>query len=209
MATVNVLDHPLIADKLSRMRAQTTSTATFRGLAKEIAFLMGYEALRSLETTSEIVTTPLTKFAAPVLAERDIAMISILRAGNGMLTGLMDLMPTARVGFVGLARNEETLQAEQYYSNLPKGLDKANILVCDPMLATGGSAADAIDLVKEAGGQDIKLLCLLVAPEGLEAFHKRHPDVAVFTAAIDSHLNDIGYIVPGLGDAGDRIFGTQ
>lgn len=207
-ATVHEIRHPLVQHKLTHMRDKQTPTKVFRSLAKEASFLLGYEMLKDLELTDKRIETPIEAIDAPVLSDRPLVFVSILRAGNGILSGLLELAPQANVGFVGVQRNEETLKPEHYYCNLPPELQDALIIVCDPMLATGGSAADSIDLIKKQGGTDIRMVTLLAAPEGVKAFHERHPDVDLYTASVDSHLNENGYIVPGLGDAGDRIFGT-
>ncbi len=203
-----VVDHPLVQHKLTLMREQGRSTSEFRQLLREISQLLAYEITRDLPLTTKSIETPLTSMEAPVLDGKKLALVSILRAGNGLLDGVLDLIPAARVGFVGLYRDEETLQPVQYYLKLPHELDRRRVIVVDPMLATGNSAAAAIDLLKEAGATEISFLCLLAAPEGIERLHQAHPDVQIVTASVDSHLNDVGYIVPGLGDAGDRMFGT-
>lgn len=204
-----IVDHPLIQHKLTLMREFDTPSTVFRQLLREISLLLGYEVLRDLEMTTKTIQTPLAEMDAPVLKGKKLVFVSILRAGNGLLDGLLDLVPSARVGHVGLYRDPETLAAVEYYLKLPEGMDKRKVIVVDPMLATGNSAVAAVQRLKEGGAKDIKLVCLLAAPEGLKAFHEAHPDVHVFTAALDDHLNEHGYIVPGLGDAGDRLYGTK
>ena len=206
---LTVVDHPLVQHKLTLMRDKNTPTAVFRQLLREISHLLAYEVTRGLPMTTQIVETPLTKMEAPVLDGRKLALVSILRAGNGLLDGMLDLIPSARVGFVGLYRDEETLKPVQYYCKLPGELSNRLVIAVDPMLATGNSSAAAIDLIKEAGATDIRFLCLLAAPEGVARMKEAHPDVPVVTAALDERLNEKGYIVPGLGDAGDRMFGTK
>ena len=208
-ANLTVVDHPLIQHKLSLMREVDTPSAVFRQLMREISTLLTYEVLRDLETETRTIRTPLAEMEAPVLKGKKLVFVSILRAGNGLLDGMLDLVPSARVGHVGLYRDPQTLRAIQYYLKLPEGMAERKVIAVDPMLATGNSAAAAVQRLKENGARDIKLVCLLAAPEGIEAFQKTHPDVPIFTAAVDSHLDDHGYIVPGLGDAGDRIYGTK
>ncbi|MGB1235546.1 MAG: uracil phosphoribosyltransferase [Planktomarina sp.] len=206
--TVTVVDHPLVTHKLTLMRDVNTPSNQFRQLLREISQLLSFKATRNLPTALRTVETPLQSVDLPVIAGKKLALISILRAGNGMLDGVLDVVPCARVGFVGLYRDEETLLPVQYYSKLPKDMPNRPVLVVDPMLATGNSSVAAIDLIKQAGAVKITFLCLLAAPEGIERMQAAHPDVHIITAAVDSHLNDAGYIVPGLGDAGDRMFGT-
>ncbi len=206
---VTVVDHPLVQHKLALMRRKETCTADFRQLLREISLLLGYEVTRDLPLTTVEVETPITNMTAPRLKGKKMALISILRAGNGLLEGMLDLIPSARVGHVGLYRDPETLVAVEYYFKVPRDLGDRLVIVVDPMLATGNSAAAAVGRIKEAGAVNIKFVCLLAAPEGIEAFGAAHPDVHVYTAAIDDHLNDHGYIVPGLGDAGDRLYGTK
>ncbi|NPD21618.1 uracil phosphoribosyltransferase [Alterinioella nitratireducens] len=206
---LTVVDHPLVQHKLSLMREEGTSTAVFRQLLREISQLLAYEVTRNLPMTTKRITTPMQEMDAPVLAGRKLALVSILRAGNGLLDGMLELIPSARVGFVGLYRDEETLQPVQYYFKVPTELQDRLVIAVDPMLATGNSSVAAIDLLKQAGATDIRFLCLLAAPEGVARMKEAHPDVPIVTAALDSHLNDKGYIVPGLGDAGDRMFGTK
>ena len=206
---LTIVDHPLVQHKLSIMRNKETSTAGFRRLLKEISLLLAYEVTRGLEMTTTRIETPLQPMDAPTLERKKLALISILRAGNGLLDGILELIPAARVGFVGLYRDPETLQPVQYYCKLPDALDERICIVVDPMLATGNSSAAAIDLLKAQGAKNIRFLCLLAAPEGVARMKEAHPDVPIVTASLDSHLNDHGYIVPGLGDAGDRMFGTK
>lgn len=205
---VTVVDHPLVQHKLTIMRDKNTPTAQFRQLLREISQFLAYEATRDLALGTCDIETPLVPMQAPIMDGKKPALISILRAGNGLLDGVLDLVPAARVGFVGLYRDEETLKPVQYYCKLPQNMDQRFAIVVDPMLATGNSSVAAIDLVKEQGAKDILFLCLLAAPEGIERMRTAHPDVPIVTAAIDEKLNDLGYIVPGLGDAGDRMFGT-
>jgi uracil phosphoribosyltransferase len=204
-----VVDHPLVQHKLTLMREKTTSTAVFRQLLREISQLLAYEVTRGLPLTTRKIDTPMQEMDAPVLDGKKLALISILRAGNGLLDGVLELIPSARVGFVGLYRDEETLQPVQYYCKLPDALEDRLVIAVDPMLATGNSSVAAIDLLKEAGATNIRFLCLLAAPEGIARMQEAHPDVPIVTAAVDKELNSIGYIVPGLGDAGDRMFGTK
>ncbi len=206
---LTIVDHPLVQHKLSLMRDRETSTAGFRRLLREISHLLAYEITRDLPLTTTTVETPLTEMEAPVLKGKKLALVSILRAGNGLLEGVLDLIPSARVGYIGLYRDEATLQPVQYYFKVPGELDSRVVIAVDPMLATGNSSAKAISLLKEAGAKDIRFLCLLAAPEGVARMHEAHPDVPIVTAALDERLNDKGYIVPGLGDAGDRMFGTK
>ena len=209
MQHLTVVDHPLVQHKLTLMRDQGTPTAVFRQLLREISHLLAYEVTRELPMTTRRIPTPLQEMEAPVLDGRKLALVSILRAGNGLLDGMLDLIPSARVGFVGLYRDEETLKPVQYYCKLPNELGERLVIAVDPMLATGNSSAAAIDLIKEQGATNIRFLCLLAAPEGVERMKEAHPDVPVVTAALDEQLNEKGYIVPGLGDAGDRMFGTK
>jgi len=201
--------HPLVQHKLTLMRDKDTPTAVFRQLLREISQLLAYEITRELPMTTKKIETPMESMDAPTLEGRKLALISILRAGNGLLDGMLELIPSARVGFVGLYRDEETLQPVQYYFKVPDHMDERMVIAVDPMLATGNSSIAAIDLLKDAGAKDIRFLCLLASPEGIAAMKKAHPDVPIVTAALDDHLNDHGYIVPGLGDAGDRMFGTK
>ena len=201
--------HPLVQHKLTLMRQKETSTASFRQLLREISQLLAYEVTRDLPVTSRRIETPLEAMDAPVIDGKKLALVSILRAGNGLLDGILELIPSARVGFVGLYRDEATLQPVQYYFKVPTELEDRLVIAVDPMLATGNSSVAAIDLLKKAGAKDLRFLCLLAAPEGIARMKEAHPDVPIVTAAVDSHLNDHGYIVPGLGDAGDRMFGTK
>ena len=209
MPQVTLVDHPLVQHKLSIMRRKDTPTAKFRQLLREISLLLGYEVTRDLAVEQRTISTPLTQMQAPFLSGKKLALISILRAGNGLLEGMLDLVPSARVGHVGLYRDAQTLEAVEYYFKVPDDLGDRPVIVVDPMLATANSAVAAIARIKRAGAKEVKMVCLLAAPEGIEAFHLAHPDVAIFTAAIDDRLNDHGYIVPGLGDAGDRLYGTK
>ena len=206
---VTVVDHPLVQHKLTLMRSVDTPSTQFRQLLRETSLLLGFDALRGLELMTKTVQTPLAEMEAPVLKGKKLVFVSILRAGNGLLDGLLDLVPSARVGHIGLYRDPETLEAIQYYLKLPVDISNRKVIAVDPMLATANSAIAAIARLKEAGASDIVFVCLLAAPEGIEAFGRAHPEVPIITAAIDSHLNDHGYIVPGLGDAGDRLYGTK
>ena len=206
---LTVVDHPLVQHKLTIMRNRETSTAGFRRLLREISLLLAYEVTRELDLTTTRIETPLCPMEAPTLEGKKLALISILRAGNGLLDGILELIPAARVGFIGLYRDPVTLQPVQYYSKVPANLDLRMVIVVDPMLATGNSSVAAIDLLKQAGATNLRFLCLLAAPEGVARMQQAHPDVPVFTAALDERLDDHGYIVPGLGDAGDRMFGTK
>ena len=206
---LTIVEHPLVQHKLTLMRKSSTPTALFRQLLREISQLLAYEITRDLETIQRSIETPLTRRDSPELSGRKLALISILRAGNGLLDGMLELIPSARVGFVGLYRDEETLQPIQYYFKVPESLEERMVIAVDPMLATGNSSVAAINLLKKAGAKNISFLCLLAAPEGVKTMKNAHPDVKIVTAALDSHLNDQGYIVPGLGDAGDRMFGTK
>lgn len=202
------IDHPLIRHKLTIMRDKNTPPFLFRALLREISFLMGYEVTRDLKTTDVEIETPVAKTVKPKLSGRKMCIHSILRAGNGLMEGLLDLIPTAKVGHVGLYRDHDDLHAVEYYFKVPDNLDQRFNLVVDPMLATGNSAIAALERIKQAGAKNITFMCLLAAPEGIEALEKAHPDVQIYTAAIDEKLNEKSYIVPGLGDAGDRIYGT-
>ena len=201
--------HPLVQHKLTLMRRKDTSTAGFRQLLREISQLLAYEVTRNLPMTTELIETPLQEMDAPVLDGKKLVLVSILRAGNGLLDGILELVPSARVGFVGLYRDEETLKPVQYYFKVPQSLEDRMVIAVDPMLATGNSSVAAIDLLKKAGATNIRSLCLLAAPEGIARMKEAHPDVPIVTAAVDERLNEHGYIVPGLGDAGDRMFGTK
>ncbi len=208
-AEVTVINHPLIQHKLTLMRRVETSTVKFRMLIKEISLLLAYEVTRDLPLKYELIETPLASMNAPVLApDKKLVIVSILRAGQGILDGMLELVPSARVGHVGLYRDPKTLVAVEYYFKVPRDVDKRDMLVVDPMLATGNSAVAAVHRLKTTNPVSMKFVCLLAAPEGIQNFHAQHPDVPVYTAAIDEHLDEHGYIIPGLGDAGDRLFGT-
>lgn len=209
MNSVTVISHPLVQHKLTIMRDKHTSTAGFRQLLREIATLLCYEVTRDLELTTITIETPLAEMRAPTLAGKKLVFASVLRAGNGLLEGMLDLVPAARVAHIGLYRDPKTLTAVEYYFKAPEDLDERLTIVVDPMLATANSAIAAVERLKERGARDIRFVCLLAAPPGIAKFHGTHPDVPVFTAAIDKYLNDKGYIVPGLGDAGDRMYGTK
>ncbi len=206
---LTVVTHPLVQHKLTLMRDRDAPTALFRQLLREISQLLAYEVTRDLPMTTRRIDTPLTAMDAPVLAGRKLALVSILRAGNGLLDGMLELIPSARVGFVGLYRDEATLKPVEYYFKVPTELDERLVIAVDPMLATGNSSVAAIDKLKTAGARDLRFLCLLAAPEGVARMKEAHPDVPIVTAALDERLNEVGYIVPGLGDAGDRMFGTK
>ncbi|HET6518850.1 MAG TPA: uracil phosphoribosyltransferase [Geminicoccaceae bacterium] len=206
---VIVVDHPLVQHKLTLMRRRDTPTAVFRELLREISLLLCYEVTRDLPLTRDSIQTPLAEMLAPVLAGKKLCFVSILRAGNGLLDGMLNLVPSARVGHIGLYRDPQTLNAVEYYYKVPEDLRERLVIVVDPMLATANSAVAAVERLKESGATNIKLVCLLAAPEGIERFTTAHPDVTVYTAAVDERLNDHGYIVPGLGDAGDRLYGTK
>ena len=206
---LTVVDHPLVQHKLTLMRRKETSTSEFRQLLREISQLLAYEVTRPLPIEMRKIETPMQEMDAPVLAGRKLALVSILRAGNGLLDGMLDLIPSARVGFVGLYRDEETLEPVEYYFKVPSEMDKRLVIAVDPMLATGNSSVAAIEMLKKAGATNIRFLCLLAAPEGVARMKEAHPDVPIVTAALDDCLNEKGYIVPGLGDAGDRMFGTK
>ncbi|GAD54361.1 MAG: uracil phosphoribosyltransferase [Limimaricola cinnabarinus] len=206
---LTVVTHPLVQHKLTLMRRTDTSTASFRQLLREISLLLAYEVTRDLPMTTTRIDTPMQPMDAPAIEGKKLALVSILRAGNGLLDGILELIPSARVGFVGLYRDPETLQPVEYYFKVPSHLDERLTIAVDPMLATGNSSVAAIDMLKKAGAKDIIFLCLLAAPEGVARMKEAHPDVPIVTAALDERLNDHGYIVPGLGDAGDRMFGTK
>ncbi len=206
---LTLVTHPLVQHKLTLMRKKETETAKFRQLLREISQLLAYEVTRGLPMTTRRIETPLQEMDSPVIDGKKLALVSILRAGNGLLDGILELIPAARVGFVGLYRDEKTLQPVQYYFKVPTELADRLVIAVDPMLATGNSSVAAIDLLKKAGATNIRFMCLLAAPEGIARMKAAHPDVPIVTAAIDSHLNEHGYIVPGLGDAGDRMFGTK
>ncbi|MDH3195108.1 MAG: uracil phosphoribosyltransferase [Hyphomicrobiales bacterium] len=207
--SVTVVEHPLIQHKLTHMRDVETATGSFRQLLREIAALLCYEATRDLQLTTKTVRTPLAEMQAPVLAGKKLVFASVLRAGNGLLEGMLDLVPSARVAHIGLYRDPRTLQAVEYYFKAPDDLSSRLVIAVDPMLATANSAIAAVERLKARGAGNIRFVCVLAAPEGVEKFCAAHPDVPVVTAAIDSHLNEKGYIVPGLGDAGDRMYGTK
>jgi len=206
---LTVVNHPLVLHKLTLMRDKNTPTAVFRQLLREISLLLAYEVCRDLPMTTLHIETPLGPMDAPIIAGKKQVIVSVLRAGSGLLEGMLDLIPSARVGHIGLYRDPKTLQPVQYYMKVPEDIAERDTFVVDPMLATGNSVAAAVDRLKEKGAKGIRLVTLLAAPEGITRFHQAHPDVPIFTAAVDSHLNDHGYIVPGLGDAGDRMFGTK
>lgn len=206
---INIVDHPLIQHKLTLMRRKDTSVRTFRELVTEVAMLLGYEITRDLDLTMETIETPLETMESPLIEGKKLCFVSILRAGNGLLDGLMRLMPSVRVGHVGLYRDPESLAAVEYYYKVPTDIGERLTIVVDPMMATANSSIAAVDRLKEGGARNMKFLCLLAAPEGVRAFNQAHPDVELYTAAVDRQLNDHGYILPGLGDAGDRIYGTK
>ncbi|MBE6878596.1 MAG: uracil phosphoribosyltransferase [Ruminococcaceae bacterium] len=209
MSKVLVLDHPLVKHKVAIMRNKDTGTKEFKAVAKEIAMLMCYEATRELAVEDVDVETPITTARCQMLAGKKLAIVPILRAGLGMVDGMLELIPSAKIGHIGLYRDEETLEPVEYFCKMPSDISERDVFVVDPMLATGGSAVDAIKLIKARGAKNIKFLCLIAAPEGVKKLSEMHPDVDIFCAALDDHLNEHGYIVPGLGDAGDRIFGTK
>ena len=204
-----ILDHPLVQHKISLLRSKATGTKEFRDLVSEIATLMCYEATRDLPTEEVEVETPVAVAHTRMLSGRKLAFVPILRAGLGMVDGMLTLIPAAKVGHIGLYRNEETLEPVEYYCKLPKDIDERDVIVLAPMLATGGSACDAITMIKKRNAKSIKFLCLIAAPEGVKRLQETHPDVDIYIGALDEKLNENGYIVPGLGDAGDRIFGTK
>ena len=209
MQNLKIVDHTLVKHKLTKMIKKDTPTNHFRQLLREISLLLAYEITRNLDMTTVNIETPIENFEAPTLDGKKLALVSILRAGNGLLDGVLDLIPSARVGYVGLYRDEKTLEPVQYYFKVPNELSERVVITLDPMLATGNSACAAIDLLKKAGAKTIRFLCLLAAPEGVKTLNEAHPDVPIITASLDRQLNDIGYIMPGLGDAGDRMFGTK
>ena len=206
---VTVITHPLVQHKLTLMRRKDASTSTFRTLLNELSMLMAYEVTRDMPVQLVNIDTPLEAMQAPMIDGKKLVFVSILRAGNGILEGMLSVVPGARVGHIGLYRDPQTLQAVEYYFKMPQDMQARDVLVVDPMLATGNSAAAAISRLKQLKPRSIKFVCLLTCPEGIAALQKVHPDVPIFTAAIDRQLNEHGYILPGLGDAGDRIFGTQ
>jgi uracil phosphoribosyltransferase len=206
---VHVIDHPLVQHKLSLLRRKETSTSEFRALVAEIGMLLAYEVTRDLPTQATVVQTPLARMNASVLDGKKIVLVAILRAGTGILDGMLRILPSARVGHIGIYRDHATLKAVEYYARVPKVMHDRDAIVMDPMVATGNSAVAAVNRLKETNPRSIKFVCLVSCPEGLRHFHAQHPDVPVYTAAVDSHLDDHGYIVPGLGDAGDRLFGTR
>lgn len=209
MTDYTVMTHPLIQHKISKLRDKNTGTAEFRALVEEIAMLMGYEALKDLPTEEVCIETPIEECMTPVIAGRNLAIVPILRAGLGMVSGLQALVPTAKIGHIGLYRDEETHEPHEYYCKLPDPIDERLIVVTDPMLATGGSAVAAVDFIKQHGGKNIKFMSIIAAPQGIERLLKAHPDIQLYVGHVDRELNDNAYICPGLGDAGDRIFGTK
>ena len=209
MGKVNVLDHPVIKHKISIIRDKRTGGNEFRSLVTEIAMILAYEATKDLSLEEYEVETPIAKTTGYRLAGKEQAIVPILRAGLGMVDGVLEVLPAAKIGHIGMYRNEETLKPVEYYCKLPKDIGNRNILVVDPMVATGGSVNDAIERLKERGCKSIKLLCIIAAPEGIKAIQEKHDDVDIYIAQLDEHLNENGYIVPGLGDAGDRLFGTK
>ena len=209
MGEVFVNRHPLVQHKITRLRDKTTGTNEFRSLVEEISMLMGYEALADLETEDIEVETPLERTPSPVIAGRKMAVVPILRAGLGMVNGIQALVPTAKIGHIGLYRDPESHEPVEYYCKLPTPIEERTIVVTDPMLATGGSSCDAIRMIKQHGGKKIKFMCIIAAPEGLERLQKAHPDIQIYVGHLDRQLNEHAYILPGLGDAGDRIFGTK
>ena len=208
-ANITICDHPLLKHKISILRNKNTGTNEFRTIVEEIAMLIGYEALRELELEDVPVETPLETAMCPTIKGKKSAVVPILRAGLGMVDGILKLMPAAKIGHIGLYRDEETFEPKEYFCKLPTSIDQRKIFVVDPMLATGGSAIAAIDFIKQYGGKDISFLCVIAAPEGLEKLAKAHPDIKIYVGNLDRCLNEKAYILPGLGDAGDRIFGTK
>jgi len=204
-----IVDHPLVQHKLTLMRKRDTTVVQFRQLAREVALLLAYEVTRDLKLTTMPIETPLAEMIAPTLAGKKLCFVSILRAGSGLLDGMLDLVPSARVGHIGIYRDPQSLVAVEYYYKVPEDMSERLVIVVDPMLATANSAVAAVSKLKEDGAQQIKFVCLLAAPEGVQHLHEVHPDVPIFTAAVDQKLDDHGYIIPGLGDAGDRLFGTK
>ena len=206
---VTYLTHPLIKHKISRLRDKNTGTNEFRKLVEEIAMLEGFEALKDLPLEDVELETPIETCMTPMIAGRKLAIVPILRAGLGMVEGILSLVPSAKIGHIGLYRDEETFEPHEYYCKLPSPIEERTIVVCDPMLATGGSAIDAITMIKKHGGKNIKFMCIIAAPEGVKRLHEAHPDVQIYVGTLDRCLNENAYICPGLGDAGDRIFGTK
>ena len=209
MENVTYIDHPLVQHTISMLRKKTTGTNEFRTLVEEIATLMGYEALRDLPLEDVEVETPIETCMTPMLAGKKLAIVPILRAGLGMVNGVLSLVPSAKIGHIGLYRDEETHEPHEYFCKLPNPIEQRTIVVTDPMLATGGSAVAAIDFIKQHGGKHIKFMCIIAAPEGVKRLHEAHPDVQIYVGHLDRELNENAYICPGLGDAGDRIFGTK
>ena len=209
MGNVNIINHPLVKQKITLMRDEKTGTREFRILVEEVAMLMGYEAMRDLPTEDVEVKTPITTRKLPMLCGKKLAIVPILRAGLGMVSGLLALVPSAKVGHIGLYRDEVTHEPHEYYCKLPDRINERLVIVCDPMLATGGSAIQAVDFLKDKGCKNIKFMCIIAAPEGLDALRTAHPDIDIYVGNLDEKLNEDAYIVPGLGDAGDRIFGTK
>ena len=209
MENVTYIDHPLVQHKISMLRKKTTGTNEIRTLVEEIATLMGYEALRDLPLEDVEVETPIETCMTPMLAGKKLAIVPILRAGLGMVNGVLSLVPSAKIGHIGLYRDEETHEPHEYFCKLPNPIEQRTIVVTDPMLATGGSAVAAIDFIKQHGGKHIKFMCIIAAPEGVKRLHEAHPDVQIYVGHLDRELNENAYICPGLGDAGDRIFGTK
>lgn len=209
MGNVNIINHPLVKHKITLMRDENTGTREFRILVEEVAMLMGYEAMRDLPTEDVEVKTPITTRKLPMLCGKKLAIVPILRAGLGMVSGLLALVPSAKVGHIGLYRDEVTHEPHEYYCKLPDRINERLVIVCDPMLATGGSAIQAVDFLKDKGCKNIKFMCIIAAPEGLDALRMAHPDIDIYVGNLDEKLNEDAYIVPGLGDAGDRIFGTK
>ena len=209
MGNVNIINHPLVKHKITLMRDEKTGTREFRILVEEVAMLMGYEAMRDLPTEDVEVKTPITTRKLPMLCGKKLAIVPILRAGLGMVSGLLALVPSAKVGHIGLYRDEVTHEPHEYYCKLPDRINERLVIVCDPMLATGGSAIQAVDFLKDKGCKNIQFMCIIAAPEGLDALRTAHPDIDIYVGNLDEKLNEDAYIVPGLGDAGDRIFGTK
>ena len=209
MSNVTIMNHPLIKHKISMLRIENTGTNEFRTLVEEIAMLMGYEALRDLPTEDVEIKTPIETCKSPMIAGKKMAVVPILRAGLGMVSGILALVPSAKVGHIGLYRDPETHEPHEYYCKLPDPIEQRTILVVDPMLATGGSGSEAVSFIKQHGGKNIKFMCIIAAPEGLERLQKDHPDIQIYVGQLDRCLNENAYICPGLGDAGDRIFGTK